>query len=148
MDEDCRCSDECGKKLSNLEKAKRLLNKIPFTSMGTVNITSNIPSAVLTKRAAATAAKRKGALDETGLIFTSCRHQVAQKGINMYQVELFAYHHYLHTKDILDRNASFIFQDIACKYRPWAERVDPSNASKVTFALNLMHGTGTTAHAR
>ena len=60
----------------------------------------------------------------------------------MYQGELFAYHHYLHTKDILDRNVSFIFQDIACKYRPWAERVDPSNASKVTFALNLMHGTG------
>ena len=92
--------------------------------------------------AAANTVKRKGALDETGLMFCSCRPQVAQKGLNMFQGELFAYHHYLHVNDIIKREVKFIFQDIACKYRTWVEKVDPENSSKATFALNLMHGTG------
>ena len=92
--------------------------------------------------AAANDVKRKGALDETGLMFTGCRHQVAQKGINMFQGELFAYHHYLHCTDVIPRNVKFLFQDIACKYRKWVENVDANSADKVTFALNLMHGSG------
>ena len=92
--------------------------------------------------AAANTVKRKGALDETGLMFCSCRHQVAQKGLNMFQGELFAYHHYLHVNDIIKREVKFIFQDVACKYRTWVEKVDPESSTKATFALNLMHGTG------
>ncbi len=60
----------------------------------------------------------------------------------MFQGELFAYHHYLHVNDIIERGTTFIFQDIACKYKLWVERTDPENAAKVTFALNLMHGMG------
>lgn len=60
----------------------------------------------------------------------------------MFQGELFAYHHNLHVNDILGRDVKFIFQDIACKYKTWVDKVDPVNSSKATFALNLMHGAG------
>eukprot|EP00795_Rhopilema_esculentum_P013875 gene13875-4826_t len=91
--------------------------------------------------AAANKAKRK-MLDETGLLFSSCRHQVAQKALNMFQGELFAYHHFWHLNDVLKREAKFFFQDIACRYKTWVEKIDPVNAAKVTFAVNLMHGAG------
>ena len=61
----------------------------------------------------------------------------------MFQGELFACRHYLHISDIIKREVKFIFQDVACRYRMWVERVDPESSTKATFALNVMHGTGT-----
>ena len=59
--------------------------------------------------AAANDVKKKGSFNETGLIFSSCRHQVAQRGVNMFQGGLFAYHHFIHAEDIVNRDVSFIF---------------------------------------
>ncbi len=96
--------------------------------------------------AASNVARRKAQLDETGLYLSSCRHQVTQKALNMYQGEIYAYplilqHHFLTPTPVM-----FFWQDVICKYWPWLERVNEELANAMKPALSVMHGKGHAWH--
>eukprot|EP00112_Aurelia_sp_Birch-Aquarium-sp1_P003750 Seg1422.1 transcript_id=Seg1422.1/GoldUCD/mRNA.D3Y31 product="hypothetical protein" protein_id=Seg1422.1/GoldUCD/D3Y31 len=92
--------------------------------------------------AASNVARRKAQLDETGLYFSSCRHQVTQKALNMYRGEIYAYplllqHHFITPKPVI-----FFWQDVICKYWPWLKHVNDELANAMMPALSVMHGKG------
>ncbi len=61
-------------------------------------------------------------LDETGLSVAGCRHTLAQKAVNMFTGEKYGYMHYIHTKYLLPWGVKYLWQDIICKYWPWAAK--------------------------
>ena len=86
-------------------------------------------------------------LDEVGLSVAGCRHTLAQKAVNLFTGEKYGYMHYIQTKYMLPHRVEYIWQDIMCKYWPWAAQagitsIDPSFKEAVSVmkpALSVMH---------
>jgi hypothetical protein len=62
----------------------------------------------------------------------------------MFRGEVYGYTHYLHLNFIQPNRVKFLWQDVVCKYWPWAQRV-ASEKEKMALvntkpALSLMHG--------
>lgn len=87
----------------------------------------------------------RGSLDETGLLVAGCRHALASKAVNMFTGERFSYHHYFHVTHVLPRKVEFLWQDVICKYWPWAVKLAEQDAKfksaiqTVKPALSVMH---------
>lgn len=83
-----------------------------------------------------------------------CRHAIAQQAVNMKQGELYAYSHYLHVFFMLQNGVKFLWQDVVCKYWPWAKKVATSNpvwqnaVVAMKPALSVMHATGHSWHCQ
>lgn len=84
-------------------------------------------------------------MDETGLVVAGCRHAIAQKAVNMKHGELYGYAHFIHVNFMLPNSVQFIWQDIICKYWPWANKVAAafpvwkSSVTSIRPALSVMH---------
>ncbi|XP_072041208.1 uncharacterized protein [Amphiura filiformis] len=86
----------------------------------------------------------KAKQDETGLAVAGCRHTLAQKAVNMFRGEMYGYPHFLHTSFMLQEGVQFMWQDVICKYWPWAKKQQqkPEYARGTTAmkpALSVMH---------
>ncbi|XP_065919720.1 uncharacterized protein [Dysidea avara] len=93
-------------------------------------------------KAAKAVSRTMPSLDETGLEVGGCRHAIAQKAVNMFRGEIYGYAHYLHTKVFAPRNVSYFWEDIVCKYWPWArnkEHLFPGSMDMIP-CLSVMHG--------
>ncbi|XP_028409280.1 uncharacterized protein LOC114531881 isoform X1 [Dendronephthya gigantea] len=95
-------------------------------------------------KAAKAVSKAKKNQDETGLVVAGCRHSVCQAALNMFRGEVYGYAHYLHLNFVHPNNVRFLWEDVICKYWPWAKRVT-SEQNKMALtdtkpALSLMHG--------
>ena len=88
-------------------------------------------------RAAANKSKRNCKLDETGLEYAGCRHGLALWAVNLYRGELYGYPHYLHVNCMVPARVKYVWQDVICKYWPWAEKVNLPADMKP--ALSVMH---------
>lgn len=87
--------------------------------------------------------KRKwGSLDETGIEVAICRHCIAQKAINMFQVELFAHSMFLMKTFMLPRNVKFAYADVMCKLWNFTIRHETSFIDHIQPALSVMHAKG------
>ena len=84
-------------------------------------------------------------LAETGLEVAGCRHSIAQKAVNMTTGEQYCYPHYLHSQIFAPLGVRFLWQDVICKYWPWAVKLaarKPEFQQAVTAvrpALSVMH---------
>ena len=62
----------------------------------------------------------------------------------MFRGEVYGYMHYLHLNFIQPNKVKFLWQDVICKYWPWAQRVASGNENMALVntqpALSLMHG--------
>lgn len=85
---------------------------------------------------------KKRSTDVTGLEVAVCRHQIAQKAVNMTQGELFGYGLYLVKHFIVQNEVEYLFADVMCKFYGFMKRVEPSIASKIKGALSVMHAKG------
>jgi len=105
-------------------------------------------------KAARQSKTKSNKLDETGLVVAGCRHAVAQKAVNMFAGELYAYSHYLHINFLQRNGIQFIWQDVVCKYWPWAVKVantDPewkASVKDIRPALSVMHAKGHSWHCQ
>eukprot|EP00057_Strongylocentrotus_purpuratus_P021992 XP_011676466.1 PREDICTED: uncharacterized protein LOC105444216 [Strongylocentrotus purpuratus] len=96
-------------------------------------------------RAAKSSAKARNKLDECGLEVAGCRHAVAQKAVNMFTGEQYGYPHYIHVKFLLPLKVKFLWQDVVCKYWPWAKKQGAKDAAYAEAvevmkpALSVMH---------
>ena len=83
-----------------------------------------------------------------------CRHAIAQKAVNMKHGELYGYAHYLHVNFMLQHSVQFIWQDIACKYWPWAIKVADrlpvwrGTVEAMKPALSVMHAMAHSWHCQ
>lgn len=88
--------------------------------------------------------KSKKHQDETGLVVAGCRHSIAQAALNMFRGEVYGYAHYLHLHFLYPNNVKFMWEDVICKYWPWAQRVTAGENKMALVntkpALSLMHG--------
>ncbi|XP_046863236.1 uncharacterized protein LOC124456981 [Xenia sp. Carnegie-2017] len=95
-------------------------------------------------KAAKMVSKSKKNQDETGLEVAGCRHSIAQATLNMFRGEIYGYAHYLHMNFLQPHKVKYMWEDIICKYWPWALRVtseENQNALKnIAPALSIMHG--------
>lgn len=82
--------------------------------------------------------------DETGLEVAGCRHSIGQAALNMFRGEIYGYAHYLHMNFLYPNNVKFMWEDVICKYWPWAQRISSPSCStalsSITPALSIMHG--------
>ena len=109
-------------------------------------------------KAAKAVSRTMPSLDETGLEIGGCRHAIGQKAVNMFRGEMYdymycvllyydncysyGYAHYLHTKVFAPRNVGYFWEDIVCKYWPWArnkEHLFPGSMDMIP-CLSVMHG--------
>ncbi|XP_030838107.1 uncharacterized protein LOC105443805 isoform X2 [Strongylocentrotus purpuratus] len=96
-------------------------------------------------RAANSRSKGRRKLDECGLEVAGCRHAVAQKAVNMFTGEMYAYPHYIQVNFLLPLGVQYLWQDVICKYWPWAKKQackDDRFKQAVTNmkpALSVMH---------
>lgn len=96
-------------------------------------------------RAANSRSKGRRKLDECGLEVAGCRHAVAQKAVNMFTGEMYAYPHYIQVNFLLPLGVQYLWQDVICKYWPWAKKQackDDRFEQAVTNmkpALSVMH---------
>ena len=95
-------------------------------------------------KAAKSASKSKKHQDETGLEVAGCCHSIAQAALNMFRGEIYGYAHYLHMNLLYPNNVKFMWEDVICKYWPWAQRISSLSCSAalscITPALSIMHG--------
>lgn len=102
----------------------------------------------------ATSRPSSSKLDETGLVVAGCRHAIAQKAVNMFAGELYGYSHYLHINFMMDNNVKYIFQDVMCKYWPWARKVGITSSLwgqatvKMLPALSVFHAKAHSWHCQ
>lgn len=108
-------------------------------------------------------------LDETGVVVSCCRHQIAQKAVNMFRGEMYVtvcicysifddiqlshrygYTHYLHINDFIQRKAKYLWHDVVCQYWPWAEKAALSTpaALEIKPCLPAMHAKAHTWHCQ
>ena len=118
-------------------------------------------------KAAKATSKTMKNLDETGLVIAGCRHTLALKAVNMFCGELyvvyfsihaslhtwkcrFGYMHFLHTRELCERNVKFMWHDVVCQYFPWSERVnfDCPKAVNMKPCLPLMHSKAHSWHCQ
>ena len=68
----------------------------------------------------------------------------AQAAVNMSRGEIYGYAHSLHMHFIQPKHIRFMWEDVICKYWPWATNVATNNPQlKLTTtrpALSVMHG--------
>lgn len=85
--------------------------------------------------------KKKAHQDETGLEVAGCRHALAQKAVNMHSGEQYGYPHYLHALVLQPLGINFLWQDVICRYWPWAMRRLNYQQAVATIrpALSIMH---------
>lgn len=85
-------------------------------------------------------------LDETGIVTGGCRHVIAQKAVNMFRGEMYAYvmyifctlspvhrygySHYLHEKVFAPNNIKWLWQNVICQYWGWAQSKHPLSQSQ------------------
>ena len=81
-------------------------------------------------------------MDYTGLEVATCRHQFAQKAVNMKRGEIYAYALFLIQNHAVPNNVKFVFADVMCKLWKYIKRVDPRSACKIKGALSVMHAKG------
>ncbi|XP_046856056.1 uncharacterized protein LOC124449149 [Xenia sp. Carnegie-2017] len=95
-------------------------------------------------KAAKMVSKSKKNQDETGLEVAGCRYSIAQATLNMFRGEIYGYAHYLHIIFLQPHKDKYMWEDIICKYWPWALRVtseENQNALRnIAPALPIMHG--------
>ena len=62
----------------------------------------------------------------------------------------YGYTHYLHVNTFAEKNIKFFWQDVACQYWPYAERVTPSasHALQMIPCLPVMHAKAHTWHCQ
>ena len=72
----------------------------------------------------------------------SCRHNIGQKAVNMFQGELYGYALYIQNFFMIPRNVKFMWCDVICKYWPWAKKVDEEVTKIMLPALSVMHAKG------
>jgi len=62
----------------------------------------------------------------------------------------FGYTHFLHTRELCERNVKFIWHDVVCQYFPWSERVDFDCPEAVNMkpCLPLMHSKAHSWHCQ
>eukprot|EP00897_Mesotaenium_endlicherianum_P010228 jgi/Mesen1/9233/ME000595S08637 len=81
---------------------------------------------------------------ETGLVMCCCRHQFAQKAVNMIKSgERYGYALYLDIHFMRKHKVGRMWEDVICKYWPWrANALDLIHEApgKLLCALNVMHG--------
>ena len=92
--------------------------------------------------AAANISRRKAKLDETGLYLCACRHQIAQKALNMFQGEIYAYPLCIQKYFVVPKQIGYFWQDVICQYWPWLKKVAADVAEKQVPALSVMHAKG------
>ena len=92
--------------------------------------------------AAANISRRKAKLDETGLYLCACRHQIAQKALNMFQGEIYAYPLCIQKYFVVPKQIGYFWQDVICQYWPWLKKVAADVAEKQMPALSVMHAKG------
>ncbi|XP_072022311.1 uncharacterized protein [Amphiura filiformis] len=92
-------------------------------------------------RAAKAQGKARANQDQTGLEVAGCRHALAQKACNMYTGEQYGYPHFLHVFILQPMGVRFLWQDVICRYWPWAKRrIDHREAVETMKpALSIMH---------
>ena len=96
-------------------------------------------------KAAKSMSSAKSKLSETGLEVAGCRHSIAQAAVNMTTGEQYAYPHFLHSQILLPLGIKYLWQDVICKYWPWATRLGQQKpqfaeaVEKVIPALSVMH---------
>lgn len=83
--------------------------------------------------------RRKKNLNETGLQVSVCRHGIAQRAVNMFQGELYAYSLYLQRHHMQENSVQFMCIDIACKYWVWLEKHDRQLATIMKPIIGAMH---------
>ena len=79
--------------------------------------------------------------DETGLEVAGCRHALAQKAVNMFRGEQYGYPHYLHVFALMPLGVRYLWQDVICRYWPWALRKTEylPAVQNMKPALSIMH---------
>lgn len=92
-------------------------------------------------KAARALSSTKAKQDETGVAVVGCRHTIAQKAVNMYRGEMYAYPHYLHVNFMLPNRVQYMWQDVICKFWPWATKQQkyPLATQEIKPALSVMH---------
>lgn len=93
-------------------------------------------------KAAKNVQRKKNSVDITGLEVAACRHQFAQKALNMHQGELYAYPLYLIKHHMIPHNVEYVFADVMCKLWKFLCRKEPSIANSIKGALSRMHAKG------
>ncbi|XP_072016504.1 uncharacterized protein [Amphiura filiformis] len=109
-------------------------------------------------KAAREVKSRNSKMAETGLVVAGCRHAIAQKAVNMFAGELYAYAHFLHVSFMMDNGVKYMFQDITCKYWPWAQKVALKAGTTATLwgaavkdiipALSVLHAKAHSWHCQ
>lgn len=120
-------------------------------------------------KAAKSTSKTMKNLDETGVVVSCCRHQIAQKAVNMFRGEMYVtvcicysifdniqlshrygYTHYLHINDFIQRKTKYLWQDVVCQYWPWAKKAALSTpaALEIKPCLPAMHAKAHTWHCQ
>lgn len=66
--------------------------------------------------------KSKRNLAETGIVFSTCRHGMVLKAVNMDKGETYRHTHFLH-HHAFQAGAKFICYDVICHYWPFASDV-------------------------
>ena len=105
------------------------------------------------KAARETTARNKK-LEETGLVVAGCRHALAQKAVNMFAGELYGYSHYLHIFFLMKNSVDYLFQDVMCKYWPWAQKVGVTSSlwgkgtTDLKLALSVFHAKAHSRHCQ
>ena len=78
-------------------------------------------------------------LDVTGLNYCACRHCFAQKAISMKQGEIFAHPYHIQSTYMKAKKVNYYWSDVACKYHPWLQKVDPGLSQLMIPALSTIH---------
>ena len=86
--------------------------------------------------------RKRSSVDCTGLEVATCRHQLAQKALNMKRGEIFAYSHFIVRNFVLPNNITLMFADVMCKLYKYLCRVEPRFEKNLKGALSVMHAKG------